>query len=144
MQRVLFGQKDILEQASRHHVTLKHQEMQAYLTLSPVGRTLYPTAKQLLELGSYFGALPVHHGLWQSAVETRETRRLVVNPVTIKKFAQSADDSSVAALETIHQVEMIHVSAGHRRLAYLSPTHPDKPGLCTYSVTRCAPTFWAN
>lgn len=28
--------------------------------------------KRLMEMGSYFGALPVHHGLWESAVETSE------------------------------------------------------------------------
>lgn len=28
--------------------------------------------RRLLELGSWFGALPVHHGLWEAAVETSE------------------------------------------------------------------------
>ena len=71
--------------------------------------------RRLLELGSYFGALPVHHGLWQSARETaddllarlctslltaiihlvHEARGLDVNPVTIKKFAAAQDSRSV-------------------------------------------------
>ena len=28
--------------------------------------------QRLLELGSWFGALPVHHGLWEAAIETSE------------------------------------------------------------------------
>lgn len=57
-------------------------------------------SKRLEELGSYYGALPVHAGLWDSAVETRgtllgrlaiihlvhEARGLDVNPGTIAKF----------------------------------------------------------
>lgn len=100
--------------------------------------------RRLMEMGSYFGALPVHHGLWESAVETSESlsarlcmclsdaaiihlvheaRGLDVNPVTIRKFAAAGDERSVAALNMIHLDEITHVSAGHRWLTYLCTTH---------------------
>ncbi|KAI3617116.1 hypothetical protein CBS9595_003025 [Malassezia furfur] len=100
--------------------------------------------RRLMEMGSYFGALPVHHGLWESAVETSESlsarlcmclsdaaiihlvheaRGLDVNPVTIRKFAAAGDERSVAALNVIHLDEITHVSAGHRWLTYLCTTH---------------------
>lgn len=93
--------------------------------------------RRLLELGSYFGALPVHHGLWQSAQETahdlyarlsiihlvHEARGLDVNPVTIKKFDAAGDAPSVDTLTIIHLDEITHVSAGHRWLTFLCQQH---------------------
>ncbi|KAJ9474112.1 Rieske domain-containing protein [Pseudozyma hubeiensis] len=89
--------------------------------------------KRLDEMGSYFGALPVHHGLWDSAMETahsltarlsiihlvHEARGLDVNPTTIKKFANAGDAESVETLTVIHLDEITHVSAGHRWLTWL-------------------------
>lgn len=60
-------------------------------------------AQRLVEMGSYFGALPVHHGLWESARETahslvsrlciihlvHEARGLDVNPVSSAGHRQS-------------------------------------------------------
>jgi uncharacterized ferritin-like protein (DUF455 family)/nitrite reductase/ring-hydroxylating ferredoxin subunit len=85
------------------------------------------------ELGSSFGALPVHHGLWQSATETahdirarisiialvHEARGLDVNPMTIQKFRKSGDVGSVKALEVIHHDEITHVTTGHRWLTWI-------------------------
>jgi uncharacterized ferritin-like protein (DUF455 family)/nitrite reductase/ring-hydroxylating ferredoxin subunit len=84
--------------------------------------------KRLEEMGSYFGALPVHHGLWDSAMQTahsltarlsiihlvHEARGLDVNPTTIKKFENAADQASVETLTIIHLDEITHVSVGHR------------------------------
>lgn len=85
------------------------------------------------ELGSNFGALPVHHGLWASATETahdirarisiialvHEARGLDVNPMTIDKFRKSGDIDSVKALEIIHHDEITHVTTGHRWLTWI-------------------------
>ncbi|EPS34326.1 hypothetical protein POX_a00702 [Penicillium oxalicum] len=85
------------------------------------------------ELGSYFGALPVHHGLWQSASETaydlrsrisiialvHEARGLDVNPLTIQKFRNAQDLESVESLEIIHNDEITHVTTGHRWLTWI-------------------------
>ncbi|KDN45256.1 DUF455-domain-containing protein [Tilletiaria anomala UBC 951] len=91
-------------------------------------------------LGSHFGALPVHHGLWQSASETmhslparlaiihlvHEARGLDVNPTTIQKFRNAQDAESVDILTIIHLDEITHVSAGHRWLSYLC-AHAEPP-----------------
>ncbi|CEL08696.1 Putative Rieske [2Fe-2S] domain protein [Aspergillus calidoustus] len=88
---------------------------------------------RLEEMGSYFGALPVHHGLWESAERTahdlrarisiialvHEARGLDVNPMTIAKFRAAKDDESVQALEVIHNDEITHVTTGHRWLSWI-------------------------
>ena len=88
---------------------------------------------RLEELGSRFGALPVHHGLWESAVRTshdlrarisvialvHEARGLDVNPLTIEKFRAAGDADSVETLEVIHHDEITHVTTGHRWLSWI-------------------------
>ncbi|QSS56142.1 Rieske domain-containing protein [Histoplasma capsulatum var. duboisii H88] len=88
---------------------------------------------RLEQLGSRFGALPVHHGLWLSATETahdirarisiialvHEARGLDVNPMTIQKFRNAGDMESVATLEIIHNDEITHVTTGHRWLTWI-------------------------
>ncbi|KAI0475158.1 hypothetical protein GGR56DRAFT_644825 [Xylariaceae sp. FL0804] len=88
---------------------------------------------RLEELGSRFGALPVHHGLWESATRTRddlrarisvvalvhEARGLDVNPLTIEKFRRAGDAESVGVLEVIHADEITHVTTGHRWLSWI-------------------------
>ncbi len=68
--------------------------------------------ERLEALGSYFGSHPVHHGLWDSALETmhslparlsiihlvHEARGLDVNPTTIMKFRNAKDAESVDIL----------------------------------------------
>ncbi|WFD28921.1 hypothetical protein MNAN1_003937 [Malassezia nana] len=97
--------------------------------------------QRLLALGSWFGALPVHHGLWEAAHETsedlmarlsivhlvHEARGLDVNPVTIRKFEAAGDTASVESLRTIHFDEITHVAAGHRWLTFLCDVHPSHP-----------------
>ncbi|KAJ3128145.1 hypothetical protein HK098_005045 [Nowakowskiella sp. JEL0407] len=89
-------------------------------------------ARRLEELGSHFGALPVHGGLWDSALETKddlldrlaivhmvhEARGLDVNPQTISKFERAGDTESVARLTIIHQDEITHVAAGQRWFSF--------------------------
>lgn len=88
---------------------------------------------RLEEMGTYFGALPVHHGLWDSATATahdlraricvialvHEARGLDVNPMTIDKFRKAGDTDSVGALEVIHNDEITHVTTGHRWLTWI-------------------------
>ena len=96
--------------------------------------------RRLLELGSYFGALPVHHGLWQSALETsedllarlsiihlvHEARGLDVNPVTIKKFENAGDLRSVE----VRRYRAIWVSANVHAVSPGDPSRRDHPRLC--------------
>ncbi|KAL2826668.1 hypothetical protein BDW59DRAFT_62931 [Aspergillus cavernicola] len=96
---------------------------------------------RLEEMGSYFGALPVHHGLWESATRTahdlrarisiialvHEARGLDVNPMTIAKFRAARDDESVQALEVIHNDEITHVTTGHRWLTWICEEEKSDP-----------------
>lgn len=88
---------------------------------------------RLEELGSSFGALPVHHGLWDSAVMTahdlqarisvvalvHEARGLDINPMTIEKFRKAKDIDTVEVLTIIHNDEITHVTTGHRWLSWI-------------------------
>ena len=82
--------------------------------------------RRLRQLGSHYGALPAHDGLWESAFETRhdalarlavvpmvlEARGLDVTPQTIARFEAAGDSSSAAILNRIYNDEISHVFAG--------------------------------
>lgn len=82
--------------------------------------------RRLRQLGSHYGALPAHYGLWESAFETRhdalarlavvpmvlEARGLDVTPVTIARFEAAGDSVTVRMLNRIYNDEISHVSAG--------------------------------
>lgn len=92
---------------------------------------------RLKELGSHFGALPVHNALWQSASDTKdsllarlaivhmvhEARGLDVHPKTRQRFAAQKDDDSVAMLEVIFRDEITHVEAGLKWFSYVCATN---------------------
>lgn len=96
---------------------------------------------RLEDLGSHFGALPVHHGLWDSAVLTahdlrarisvialvHEARGLDVNPLTIKRFGKAGDTESVDVLNIIHNDEITHVTTGHRWLTWICEQESSDP-----------------
>ncbi|RUS31099.1 hypothetical protein BC938DRAFT_478457 [Jimgerdemannia flammicorona] len=89
--------------------------------------------RRLEDLGSYYGFLPIHSGIWDSASETshsalcrmaivhmvHEARGLDVNPSTIGKFSASGDAQSTSMLELIHADEVSHVATGRRWFAWL-------------------------
>ncbi|KAG7278138.1 hypothetical protein CRUP_019448 [Coryphaenoides rupestris] len=89
--------------------------------------------KRISELGSFFGALPVHNGLWQSATDTaddllsrlaivhmvHEARGLDVHPQTLSRFAAQGDQASVDILEVIYRDEITHVAAGLTWFTYI-------------------------
>lgn len=95
---------------------------------------------RLAELGTQFGDLEVHQGLWDTALQTQhsltarlslihlvnEARGLDVNPVTILKFAKAGDTPSKDILEVIHRDEITHVTIAHRHLLHLCAL-PDPP-----------------
>lgn len=89
--------------------------------------------KRLKELGSFFGALPVHNGLWQSAQETaedllarlaivhmvHEARGLDVQPKTAQRFLSQNDKESFELLNLVYQDEITHVACGMKWFNYL-------------------------
>jgi uncharacterized ferritin-like protein (DUF455 family) len=83
-------------------------------------------ARRLKTLGSNYGALPAHDGLWDAARETAhdiaarlavvpmvlEARGLDVTPVTIERFVGAGDLRSARILERILDDEIRHVRFG--------------------------------
>ncbi len=84
--------------------------------------------RRLRALGSFYGALPAHEGLWDAARETAhdplarlavvpmvlEARGLDVTPATVERFRSAGDETSACILERIVRDEIRHVAAGTR------------------------------
>lgn len=82
--------------------------------------------RRLRSLGSYYGAMPAHDGLWEAAEETAhdplarlavvpmvlEARGLDVTPMMIERFGAAGDNISARILQRIMIDEIRHVSAG--------------------------------
>ncbi|KIC49088.1 ferritin-like domain-containing protein [Tateyamaria sp. ANG-S1] len=87
----------------------------------------------LEELGSHYGALPAHAGMWRAAEDTAtdfmgrlavvpmvlEARGLDVTPGMIEVFRKAKLESAVAALETIYSEEVAHVAYGSKWFHFL-------------------------
>ena len=90
-------------------------------------------AKRLVELDSFYGALPAHDGLWQAAQATGhdlmarvaivplvlEARGLDVTPPMIDKFNEAGDEASAQILEIIYRDEKRHVAFGAKWFRFL-------------------------
>ncbi|WP_176591562.1 ferritin-like domain-containing protein [Sphingobium sp. EM0848] len=82
--------------------------------------------RRLRQLGSHYGALPAHDGLWEAARETAhdalarlaivpmvlEARALDITPATVARFEGAADEASARILRRIMTDEIRHVAAG--------------------------------
>jgi len=96
---------------------------------------------RLEAMGSYYGELPAHEGLWRSAAETTddfmgrlaivpmvlEARGLDVTPGMIDLFKRHNDDLAVEALETIYAEEVGHVAYGSKWFHFLCGRHDMDP-----------------
>ena len=85
-------------------------------------------SRRLRTLGSFYGAMPAHDGLWDAARETAhdvaarlavvpmvlEARGLDVTPTTIARFEAVGDQATAAILDRIFRDEIVHVRAGTR------------------------------
>ncbi|XP_076957312.1 uncharacterized protein LOC143632769 [Bidens hawaiensis] len=98
------------------------------------GRHFTLLAARLKEFGSFYGALPAHDGLWDSAVATskdvfarlavehcvHEARGLDVLPTTISRFRNGGDDKTADLLEeVVYPEEVTHCAAGVKWFKYL-------------------------
>ncbi len=95
----------------------------------------------LEEMGSHYGALPAHAGMWRAAEDTAadirgrlavvpmvlEARGLDVTPGMIEVFRKAGADSAVAALETIYAEEVSHVAYGSKWFHFLCGRHELDP-----------------
>ncbi len=84
-------------------------------------------------LGSHYGALPAHAGMWRAAEDTAddfmgrlavvpmvlEARGLDVTPGMIEVFRKAGDTGAIAALETIYAEEVGHVAYGSKWFNWL-------------------------
>ena len=82
--------------------------------------------RRLRQLGSFYGELPAHAGLWEAAEVTAddalarlaivpmvlEARGLDVTPATITRFRAVGDEASAKILSRIFNDEIRHVTAG--------------------------------
>jgi uncharacterized ferritin-like protein (DUF455 family) len=99
-------------------------------------------ARKLESLGSHYGALPAHAGLWEAAHATRgdvaarlavvpmvlEARGLDVTPATLERVRASGDEGGAKILARILDDEIRHVAAGTKhflRCARLMQVEPE-------------------
>ncbi|KAK7826718.1 dihydrolipoyllysine-residue acetyltransferase component 1 of pyruvate dehydrogenase complex [Quercus suber] len=98
------------------------------------GRHFTLLAARLEEIGSSYGALPAHDGLWDSALTTsndllarlavehcvHEARGLDVLPTTISRFRNGGDNETAELLErVVYPEEITHCAAGVKWFKYI-------------------------
>jgi uncharacterized ferritin-like protein (DUF455 family) len=99
-------------------------------------------ARKLEQLGSHYGALPAHAGLWEAAHATRkdvaarlavvpmvlEARGLDVTPATLERVSAAGDEGGAKILTRILDDEIRHVAYGTKhfmRCAEMAQTAPE-------------------
>ena len=96
---------------------------------------------RLEAMGSRYGALPAHAGMWRAADDTREdlfgrlavvpmvleARGLDVTPGMIEAFGKAGDEETVAALEVIYREEVAHVAYGSKWFNFLCGRRDEDP-----------------
>lgn len=104
----------------------------------------------LEELGSFYGALPAHAGMWRAAEDTAddlfgrlavvpmvlEARGLDVTPGMIDVFEKANETSAVAALKTIYAEEVAHVAYGSKWFHFLCGRHEKDPKVAFHALVR--------
>ena len=97
--------------------------------------------RKLRSLGSAYGALPAHGGLWQAAHETRgdvgarlavvpmvlEARGLDVTPATLERVRAAGDEHGARILERILDDEIRHVAIGTKHFVAVAKTRNANP-----------------
>ena len=101
-------------------------------------------------MGSHYGALPAHAGMWRAAEDTAtdlmgrlavvpmvlEARGLDVTPGMIEVFRKAGDTGAVAALETIYAEEVGHVAYGSKWFHFLCGREDRDPRPLFHSLVR--------
>jgi uncharacterized ferritin-like protein (DUF455 family) len=108
-------------------------------------------ARRLVTLGSHYGAMPAHDGLWDAARETAhdvaarlavvpmvlEARGLDVTPVTIERFLAAGDTRTARILQRILDDEVRHVRYGTSHFGTVAAERGDSaPALWKTLLTR--------
>ena len=101
-------------------------------------------------LGSHYGALDAHAGMWRAAEDTAtdlmgrlavvpmvlEARGLDVTPGMITVFRKAGLDDTVAALELIYAEEVAHVAYGSKWFHFLCGRHNMDPKETFHALVR--------
>lgn len=108
-------------------------------------------ARKLESLGSHYGALPAHDGLWDAAHETRadvlarlavvpmvlEARGLDVTPAMLERVRGAGDSSGAKILERILDDEIRHVAIGTKHFVARCAANGESPEFRWKSLVRC-------
>ncbi|XDA96535.1 ferritin-like domain-containing protein [Sulfitobacter sp. LCG007] len=104
----------------------------------------------LEEMGSHYGALPAHAGMWRAAEDTAsdlmgrlavvpmvlEARGLDVTPGMIEIFRKAGAAPTVSALEVIYAEEVSHVAYGSKWFHFLCGRHELDPKETFHGLVR--------
>jgi uncharacterized ferritin-like protein (DUF455 family) len=104
----------------------------------------------LAGLGSHYGALPAHEGLWDAARKTAgslkerlavvpmtlEARALDTAPATIAKLRATTDEGTRAVLEEVVEDEIAHVAVGVRWFDRLCRRDGEDPAAAYQAIIR--------
>jgi uncharacterized ferritin-like protein (DUF455 family) len=107
-------------------------------------------SERLQALGSGYGDLPAHDGLWQAAEETAhdllarlaivplvlEARGLDVTPATLADLRRAGDEPSAAILEIIYRDEIGHVAIGKRWFDFFAAQTGQDPAALWQGLVR--------
>ncbi len=107
-------------------------------------------ADRLEALGSSYGALPAHAGMWRAAEETKgdllarlaivpmvlEARGLDVTPGMVAAFEAAGDEESAAALRVIQAEEVAHVAYGSKWFNFLCGRRNEDPKPAFHALVR--------
>ncbi|WP_198389427.1 ferritin-like domain-containing protein [Roseovarius faecimaris] len=101
-------------------------------------------------LGSHYGALPAHAGMWRAAEDTiddfmgrlavvpmvLEARGLDVTPGMIEIFEKAGETQAVDAMQVIYAEEVAHVAYGSKWFHFLCGRHDLDPKEVFHSLVR--------
>ena len=108
-------------------------------------------ARKLQSLGSHYGALPAHAGLWEAAHATRhdvaarlavvpmvlEARGLDVTPATLERVRAAGDANGARILARILDDEIRHVAAGTKHFLHCAETAQREPESYWQDLVKC-------
>ncbi len=104
----------------------------------------------LENMGSFYGALPAHAGMWRAAEDTAEdimgrlavvpmvleARGLDVTPGMIEIFEKAGETETVEALKVIYAEEVGHVAYGSKWFHFLCGRHEKDPKEVFHELVR--------
>lgn len=107
--------------------------------------------RRLRVLGSCYGALPAHGGLWDAAHETRhdvaarlaivpmvlEARGLDVTPMTLARVRAAGDEAGARILQRILDDEIRHVRFGASHFETVCRIRGESPGALWKRLVKC-------